>query len=350
MIQIENISVKQKYSISLWFNKDYTKENIIFGEEEAKQAFFRNEKTEVYEIVNKKRNFGTIIEDGLAFAESDNLRAVRNAVNGIAEELIKGHGNDDIAPYKTELFRIYNGSDNFFEQYVILKLWHQSMTTHKEENSVENTFRRKRWEQLGLAYGEFADKVLMPFEKKFISADDVRELNGQARIEMLATDKIIETVYTFDEDILPMYILYMTELARQGKHIRTCEICGREFVASRKDTKVCGAKCKSQRQAGYFKEHKEKLKDDIVDKTYQQNRDGYDNFLKKLNKLNVSEDVIAPYKDAKYGFLDKGKKKRKAYRDKKMSKSELLDFIHADRFKRMKLEGEIEVYIGTVEK
>ena len=35
MIQIENISVKQKYSISLWFNKDYTKENIIFGEDET---------------------------------------------------------------------------------------------------------------------------------------------------------------------------------------------------------------------------------------------------------------------------------------------------------------------------
>lgn len=341
MIQIENISVKQKYSISLWFNKDYTKENIIFGEEEAKQAFFRNEKTEFYEIVNKKRTFGTIIEDGLAFAESDNLRAVRNAVNGIAEELIKGHGNDDIAPYKTELFRIYNGSDNFFEQYVILKLWHQSMITHKEENSVENTFRRKRWEQLGLAYGEFADKVLMPFEKKFISADDVRELSGQARIEMLATDKIIETVYTFDEDILPMYILYMTELARQGKHIRTCEICGREFVASRKDTKVCGVKCKSQRQAGYFKEHKEKVKDDSVDKLYQNNRDGYDNFLKKLKRLEADNEMIEEYKKAKYAFLDKGKKKRKAYKAETLSKKDFLDWIRDDRLNRIDMEQDI---------
>lgn len=40
MIQIENISVKEKYSISLWFNRDYTKENIILGEERVKQDFF----------------------------------------------------------------------------------------------------------------------------------------------------------------------------------------------------------------------------------------------------------------------------------------------------------------------
>lgn len=343
MIQIENISVKQKYSISLWFNKDYRKENIIFGEEEAKQSFFRNEKTEVYEIVNQKRNFGTIIEDGLAFAESDKLRAVRNAVNGLVKVLKQGKGNYDIEPYKAELFRIYNGSDNFLEQYIILKLWHEFMVKHKEENSVENTFRRKQWEQLGIAYREFADKMLMPFEKKFTTVDDVAELSGQTRIETLSTERTVEAVHTFDEDILPMYVLYMTELAKQGKHIRTCEICGREFVASRKDTKVCGAKCKSQRQAGYFKEHKEKVKDDSVDKLYQNNRDGYDNFLKKLKRLEADDEIIEEYKRAKYDFLDKGKKKRKAYRNETLKKSELTEWIRQDRNKRMDLELKIEL-------
>lgn len=341
MIQIENISVKEKYSISLWFNKDYTKENIIFGTEEAKQLFFRNENTDNYEKENLKRNFGTIIEDGLAFAESGNLRDVRSAVNGLADILKHGKGNDRIEPYKFELFRIYNSTENVLVRYVILKLWHEFMVKHKEENSIANTMRRKQWEQLGIAYGEFADKMFIPFEKKFTSADDVRELSGQARIETLATEKTVEVIYTFDEDILPMYVLYMIELAKQGKHIRTCEICGREFVASRKDTKVCGTKCKSERQAGYFKEHKEKIKDDIVDKTYQQNRDGYDNFLKKLNKLNVSEDVITPYKNAKYVFLDKGKKKRKAYRNDELSKSDFLDWIREDRFNRIDMEQDI---------
>ncbi len=341
MIQIENISVKQKYSISLWFNKDYTKENIIFGEEEAKQAFFRKENAEVYEKENLKRNFGTIIEDGLAFAESDNLRAVRNAVDGLADILKQGKGNDRIEPHKFELFRIYNSSDNALERYILLKLWHEFMVKHKEENSIANTMRRKQWEQLGIDYAEFADKMLMPFEKKFTTADDVKGLSGQARIETLVNDKTVEAVYTFDEDILPLYVMYMTELTRQGKHIRTCEICGREFVASRKDTKVCSAKCKSQRQAGYFKEHKEKVKDDIVDKTYQQNRDGYDNFLKKLNKMNISEDVIAPYKDAKYDFLDKGKKKRKAYRAGTLHKKDFLNWIRDDRLNRIDMEQDI---------
>lgn len=345
MIQIENISVKQKYSISLWFNKDYTKENIIFGEEEAKQSFFRNENTDNYEKENLKRNFGTIIEDGLAFAESDNLRTVRNAVDGLAEVLKQGRGKEQIEPYKVELFRIYNGSDNILEQYVILKLWHQSMVKHKEENNVENTFRRKQWEQLGIAYGEFANKMLMPFEKKFTNIDDVKTLNGQLRLETLVTEKTVEAVYTFDEDILPMYVLYMTELAKQGKHIRTCEICGREFVASRKDTKVCSAKCKSQRQAGYFKEHKEKVRDDTVDKMYQNNRDGYDNFLKKLNRLAVDDQIIEEYKEAKYAFLDKGKKKRKAYRNETLKKSELTEWIKQDRNKRMNLESRIELEI-----
>ncbi len=345
MIQIENISVKQKYSISLWFNKDYTKENIIFGEEEAKQSFFRNENTDNYEKENLKRNFGTIIEDGLAFAESDNLRAVRNAVNGLTDILKQGKGNDRIEPYKFELFRIYNSTENVLEQYIILKLWHEFMVKHKEENSVENTFRRKQWEQLGIAYEEVSDKMLMPFEKKFTSADDVRELSGQARIETLSTDKGNECVYTFDEDILPMYVLYMTVLAKQGKHIRTCEICGREFVASRKDTKVCGAKCKSQRQAGYFKEHKEKVKDDTVDRLYQQNRDSYDNFLKKLNRLRIDDKIIEEYKEAKYAFLDKGKKKRKAYRNETLKRSELTEWIKQDRNKRMNLESRIELEI-----
>lgn len=345
MIQIENISVKQKYSISLWFNKDYTKENIIFGTEEAKQSFFRNENTDNYEKENLKRNFGTIIEDGLAFAESDNLRAVRNAVNGLTDILKQGKGNDRIEPYKFELFRIYNSTENVLEQYIILKLWHEFMVKHKEENSVENTFRRKQWEQLGIAYEEVSDKMLMPFEKKFTSADDVRELSGQARIETLSTDKGNECVYTFDEDILPMYVLYMTVLAKQGKHIRTCEICGREFVASRKDTKVCGAKCKSQRQAGYFKEHKEKVKDDSVDKMYQNNRDGYDNFLKKLKRLEADDEIIEQYKKAKYDFLDKGKKKRKAYRNEALKKGELTEWIRQDRYRRMDLESRIELEI-----
>lgn len=340
MIQIENISVKQKYSISLWFNKDYTKENIIFGEEEAKQSFFRNKNTNNYEKENLKRNFGTIIEDGLAFAESDNLRAVRNAANGLVDILKQGKGNDRIEPYKFELFRIYNGSDNVMEQYIILKLWHQSMVKHKEENKRIYS-NRQYWEKIGGEYQDFADKMLMPFEKKFTTADDVKELNGQARIETLATDKTVEAVYTFDEDILPLYVLYITEIVRQGKHIRTCEICGRKFVAARKDTKVCGAKCKSQRQAGYFKEHKEKLKDDIVDKTYQQNRDGYDNFLKKLNKLNVSEDMITSYKDAKYDFLGKGKKKRKAYKAGTLSEKEFLGWIRNDRLNRIDIEQDI---------
>lgn len=133
----------------------------------------------------------------------------------------------------------------------------------------------------------------------------------------------------------------MTELARQGKHIRTCEICGREFVASRKDTKVCGVKCKSQRQAGYFKEHKEKVKDDSVDKLYQNNRDGYDNFLKKLKRLEADNEMIEEYKKAKYAFLDKGKKKRKAYKAETLSKKDFLDWIRDDRLNRIDMEQDI---------
>ena len=98
---------------------------------------------------------------------------------------------------------------------------------------------------------------------------------------------------------------------------------------------------KSQRQAGYFKEHKEKVKDDVVNKTYQNNRDGYDNFLKKLARLNASDDVINPYKEAKYDFLEKGKKKRKAYKDGEIKKSDILEWIRADRSKRIRMEQEI---------
>ena len=181
----------------------------------------------------------------------------------------------------------------------------------------------------------------MPFEKKFATAEDIQNSNGNIRLEMQSIDKGAECVYTFDEDILPLYMLYLTELSRQGKHIRTCEVCGRKFVASRKDTRVCSAKCKSQRQAGYFKEHKAKVKDDIVDKTYQQNRDGYDNFLKKLNRLNASAKIIEPYRKAKYDFLGKGREKRKAYRNGDINKSEILDWICADRSRRFEIERDI---------
>lgn len=341
MIQIENISVSDKYSISLWFNKDYTKENILFGKEEAKKNIFRNKNTENYEKEYRKSNFGTLIEDGLTFAGSDNLRAVRNAAEGLARVLKQGRGVHEIEPYKTEMFRIYNSTGNIFEQYVILKLWHEFLVRHKEVNSLANTMRKKQWEQIGIEYGEFTDKMLMPLENRFISADDVKGCSGRVRIETMITEKNVDCVYTFDEDIIPLYVIYMTELARRGKHIRTCEICGRQFVASRKDTKICGSQCKAQRQAEYFKEHKEKVKDDVVDKIYQQNRDGYDNFLKKLNKLNISSDVINPYKEAKYAFLGEGKQKRKSYRNGELKKSEFLEWIRHDRLNRIKMEQSI---------
>ncbi len=239
------------------------------------------------------------------------------------------------------MFRIYNASDNILEQYIILKLWHQSMLKHKEENKRIYS-NRQYWEKIGGEYQAFAAKILMPFEKKFTKSDDVRELSGQVRIETLTDEKSVEVIYTFDGNILPLYVLYMTELAKQGKHIRTCEICGREFIASRKDTNVCSAKCKSQRHAVYFKEHKEKVKDDDVNKLYQQNRDGYDNFRKKLIRLDIDKNTLQTYLNKKYDFLFEGRKKRKAYRDKKLSKSELLDFIRTDRKKRMDLEHEIE--------
>lgn len=346
MIQIENISVEQKYSISLYFDKGYTKENIIFGREDERQAYFRNESGEFYKREIFKRNFGTMIEDGLAFAVSNDLNGVRRCVDAFSEILSQGRGLDKLEPHKIELFRIYNSSNNVLERYIILKLWHECLVRHREINKIANTMRRKQWEQIGVEYGTFADRMLVPFEMKFTSSDDVREYSGTARVETLITDKGAECVFTFDEDILPLYVLYMTELARRGKHIRTCDVCGRDFVASRKDTRVCGDKCKSQRQAGYFKEHKEKVKDDVIDKTYQNNRDGYDNFLKKLARLNASDDVINPYKEAKYDFLEKGKKKRKAYKDGELKKSEILEWIRADRSKRIRMEQEILAIIG----
>ena len=287
MIKIENIVVEQKYSISLYFDKGYTKENIIFGRDCKRQAYFRGADGEIYEEENYKRNFGTLVEDGLAFAVSDDLNDVRNCALAFAEILSQGRGLDKLEPHKAVLFRIYNSTDNVLERYVILKLWHECLLRHREVNKIANTMRRRQWEQIGAEYGAFAERMLMPFEKKFTSAADVGGFAGIARIEALSTEKVTDCVYTFENDILPMYVLYMTELARRGKHICTCEVCGRNFVASRKDTRVCGEKCKSRRQAGYFKEHKEKVKDDVVDITYQRNRDGYDNFLKKLARLNA---------------------------------------------------------------
>lgn len=341
MIQIENISVKEEYSISLWFNRDYTKENIIFGEERAKQDFFRNNNSEIYEKVIRKSNFGRLIEDGLEFAESDKLREVRSAVNGLIAVLKQGKGLREIEPYKTELFRVYNGTENIFEQYIILKLWHEFLKKHKEVNTPANTMRKRQWEQIGITYEGFADKMLMPFENKYVSADDIKGFSGEARIETLVTDKVVEYVFTFDKDIMPLYVIYLTELTRRGKHIRTCEICGRKFVASRKDTRVCSQKCKAQRQSGYFKEHKEKVKDDTLEKLYQNNRDGYDNFLKKLKKQGAADEIAEPYRTAKYAFLDEGKKKRRAFRKGELSKKELREWIEADRLKRFALESEI---------
>lgn len=341
MIQIEHISVKDKYSISLYFNKDYTKEIVIFGKEESKQEFFRNENNENYEKEIFKRNFGMLIEDGLAFAESNDLCDVKSATNGLISVLKQGRGFPEIEPYKTEMFRIYNGIENMFERYIILKLWYEFLVKHKEVNSLVNTMRKKQWELIGAAYETFVSRMLIPFENKYISADDIKNCSGQARIETIITDKSVEHVFTFDEDIMPLYVIYLTELTRRGKHIRTCEICGRKFVASRKDTKVCSAKCKAQRQSRYFKEHKEKVKDDTLEKLYQNNRDGYDNFLKKLKKQGAADDIAEPYRTAKYAFLNEGNKKRRAFRKGELSKKALREWIEADRLKRFNLEDEI---------
>ena len=118
-------------------------------------------------------------------------------------------------------------------------------------------------------------------------------------------------------------------------------ICGRDFVAARKDTKVCGAECKAKRQSGFFRAHKEKVKDDEVDRLYQRNRNGYDNFRKKPEKVGVADEVKQRYLDKKAEFLEQGRMLRKLCRDGKISEKELVEFVRMDMKERVQLESEL---------
>ena len=336
MINIENISVKEKYSVSVWFSKDYKKEIFLFGNESQKRIFFSNKNAEIYETENKKRNFGELIADGLAFAKSDDIRVVRSNVDALADILKRGRGLDKVEPHKIELFRIYNSTENPMERYVILKLWHELMLRHDEVNSLKNTMQKGKWKQIGTEYAEFADRMLMPFERGFTGAADIQGLSGSMCMETV-TDKVTECVYTFDEDILPLYILYLSEFAKRNKTIQVCDVCGRQFVASRKDERACGTACRKDRQSGYNKTHKEKVGNDELDKLFQQNRYGYDNFIKKLRAHGIDE-VPAEYQALKNEYLGEGKDKRAAYRQGKLADEELRKWINADFQRRQKWE------------
>ena len=83
--------------------------------------------------------------------------------------------------------------------------------------------RCKQWEQIGAEYEQLANRMLMSFEKKFTAVDDIRNSNGNIRLEMLTIDKGVECVYTFHEDILPLYIHTVPDrafAARAGESAR----------------------------------------------------------------------------------------------------------------------------------
>ena len=86
--------------------------------------------------------------------------------------------------------------------------------------------------------------------------------------------------------------------------IRTCPVCGNEFISSRKHNKYCSTECfKKHRKEyyhNYFLKHKEEHKKQMQE-YYQKNKEALDLYRKRYyccNKNNGIENC--PYPECRY--------------------------------------------------
>ncbi|MGM9937185.1 MAG: hypothetical protein ACI38A_07550 [Candidatus Ornithomonoglobus sp.] len=349
MLRIEDVSTDKKYSLSLCFNRNYTKEKLLFGEEPQKQKYFSNENPNEYGIVNKNRTFGATMIEAVQLSESEDYFTLMTMTGEIAEGIINipEHGlvsfNADY--YKQELFRMYNTTENLLERYIVIRLWYALRLILEQTRPVDfyaSDSIHKNWSRIGEAYLSFADNMLAFFDCECLSGNKTERYSGRIRIDSPDADNNTYChIFTDDRDVSVLLSMYRNKLLHQGKLIHYCDVCGSAFIASRSNESVCSDNCRNVRQSIYFRAYKDNTYNNIIYSEYEKLRSRYDNFVKKLRKQKTPDAAINSYIDFKHEFLEDGRKKKKAVKAGKLSEDAMLKWIDKKNIERINKEDAI---------
>ena len=285
-MEIEVVESKDKYSFSLCFDKELTTEYFMFCKETDIVRNLSKMKKDEKNTILFERSFGSILTDCFNFAQSDNFYDIKTAAESLAEVIRQGRGRDDYKPYKEKLFRIYNNSSNPIERAAAFMIWYQFRVKHDEMFATKNALSKKQWKRIGSEYEAYIEKLLAPFEDKISSLGDIIDTECELSVGVAETDSGYVNIYTWQNDLLPVYMIYLPLLEMQKMNILICKECGKQFIAKRIDTQVCSDECKRKRQRGYNQKHIVKVNENPLVISYKEHRQHYldfENFLKGLN-------------------------------------------------------------------
>ena len=108
---IEDVTSKDTYCFSLYFDKDWSKEYFVVRKDTGKSKILHKIKKDEKNIMVLERDFGSIFMDCLNFAQSDKFLDIKSAAEKLAEIIQQGKGKKEYRPYKESLYQIYNNSD-----------------------------------------------------------------------------------------------------------------------------------------------------------------------------------------------------------------------------------------------
>lgn len=290
-MEIEVVESKDKYSFSLWFDRELNTEYFMFCKGNGSvQDLQDTEKDNTLENIFK-RNFGSILTDCFNFAQSDNIQAIKEAVIGLADIIEQGQGRDKYTPHKEKLFRIYNNSNNLAEKAVVLMVWYNFRVKHAEMYKLINSMSHRQWHKIREQYEVYIEKLLAPFENRISTLEDILDTECNLSISVAETDIGFVNIYTWQNDLFPLYIIYLPLLEMQKKNILTCKECGKQFIAKRIDTQVCSDECKRKRQRGYNQKHIAKVNENPLVISYKEHRQRYLDFEEFLKGLKAPKEL-----------------------------------------------------------
>lgn len=293
---IEDVTSKDTYCFSLYFDKDWSKEYFVVRKDTGKSKILREIKKDEKNIIVLERDFGSIFMDWLNFAKSDKFLDIKSAAEKLAEIIQQGKGKKEYRPYKESLYQIYNNSDNPIEKAVALMVWYMFRVKHDEMFATKNALSKNQWKRIGLEYESYTERLFMLFY------GNIKQIyKAECDVKIGLTDDGMN-IYTWYNELTPLYLIYIPLLEQQKKHILTCKECGKYFIASRINIQICSDECKRRRQRKYNQKHANKINSDPSIIAYKELRQRFLDFEKTLKENKMPKEIRKSCVDARKAY------------------------------------------------
>ena len=180
-------------------------------------------------------------------------------------------------------------SDNLLYKYIALKLWQKY---EKQELSLDIN------EDLTLPFRYNLMSDILEWQKShpYNPLIDMPYEYFKYPIQRLTVPQVehnIEWVIA-DFALMPLIVYYLQNIYEKDKYFSYCKVCGKLFLSpDLYKTTMCSAKCRKKQKKINKQNYNERYKDVGYEKTQQNERMYWYNRLRKAQKLNADEKVIA---------------------------------------------------------